>query len=82
MTKSEFIQTTRQYIADGKTDEALELFRQRIAEYDNDLLTDATLLQSRFQTAYSGFVIKNILPREDFDRTQGCSQFWLVLWWL
>jgi Effector-associated domain 11 len=69
MTKSKFIETIRQRIADGETEEALELFRQHISEYDDSLLTDATLLQSRFQTAYSGFVIKNILPREDFDRT-------------
>jgi Effector-associated domain 11 len=69
MTKSKFIETIRQHIADGETEEALDLFRQHISEYDDSLLTDATLLQSRFQTAYSGFVIKNILPREDFDRT-------------
>jgi hypothetical protein len=69
MTKFEFIQTIRQHIANGETEEALEFFRQHISEYDNNLLTDATLLQSRFQTAYSGFVIKNILPREEFDRT-------------
>jgi Effector-associated domain 11 len=46
MTKSKFIETIRQHIADGETEEALELFRQHISEYDDSLLTDATLLQS------------------------------------
>jgi hypothetical protein len=69
MTKSEFIQTIRQFIAEGKTEEALDLLRQHISDYDTSMLTDATLLQSRFQNAHTDSVIKGILPREDYDRT-------------
>lgn len=69
MTKLEFIQSIRQFIADGKTEDALHLLREKISDYDTSILTDATILESRFQNAKSDFVMKGILPREDYDRT-------------
>ncbi len=69
MTKIEFIQSIRQFIADGKTEEALHLLREKICDYDTAILTDATILESRFQNAKSDCVIKGILAREDYDRT-------------
>ena len=69
MTKLEFIQSIRQFIADGKTEDALHLLREKICDYDTDTLTDATILESRFQNAKSDCVIKGILAREDYDRT-------------
>ena len=69
MTKLEFIQSIRQFIADGKTEEALHLLRDKITDYDTSILTDATILESRFQNAKSDCVIKGILLREDYDRT-------------
>ena len=69
MTKLEFIQSIRQFIADGKTEDALHLLRDKISDYDTAILTDATILESRFQNAKSDCVIKGILAREDYDRT-------------
>lgn len=69
MTKIEFIQSIRQFIADGKTEDALHLLREKISDYDTAILTDATILESRFQNAKSDCVIKGILAREDYDRT-------------
>jgi Effector-associated domain 11 len=69
MTKSEFIQTIRQFIAEGKTEEALDFLQQYISGFDTSMLTAATLLQNRFQNAHTDSVIKGILAREDYDRT-------------
>ena len=69
MTKLEFIQSIRQFIADGKTEDALHWLREKISDYDTTILTDATILESRFQNAKSDCVIKGILAREDYDRT-------------
>ena len=60
MTKLEFIQSIRQFIADGKTEDALHLLRDKISDYDTAILTDATILESRFQNAKSDCVIKGI----------------------
>ena len=69
MTKSEFIQSIRQLIADGKTEDAVQLLRENIKEYDESIFTDAIMLESRYQNAKSDNIIKGILPREDYDRT-------------
>jgi hypothetical protein len=69
MNNLEFIHTIRQLIADGKTDEALTLMRTEVAKFDPSLVTDATLLESRYTNAKADFTLKGILPREDFDRT-------------
>lgn len=69
MNKLEFIQTIRQLIADGKTDEALTLMRTQVSNFDTSLITDATMLESRYTTAFKDFTSKGILPREDYDRT-------------
>ncbi|MBL7815107.1 MAG: hypothetical protein JNL70_08855 [Saprospiraceae bacterium] len=69
MNKLEFIHTIRELIADGKTAEALALMRAKVSEFDASLVTDATLLESRFTNAFSDFAVKGILPREDYDRT-------------
>ncbi len=69
MTKSEFIQSIRQLIADGKTEDAVQLLRENIKEYDESIFTDAIMLESRYQNAKSDNVIKGIIPREDYDRT-------------
>lgn len=69
MNKLEFIQTIRQLIADGKTDEALTLMRTQVSNFDTSLITDATMLESRYTTVFKDFTSKGILPREDYDRT-------------
>jgi Effector-associated domain 11 len=69
MTKTEFIQTIRQYIANGKTEEALDLLHQHISDYDKSMLNYATLIKSRFQNAHTDSVIKGIVSREDYDLT-------------
>jgi Effector-associated domain 11 len=68
MSKIEFIQTIRQLIADGKTDEALSQMRAQVNQFDPSLVTDATLLESRYTTVSNDFTIKNILSRQDYDR--------------
>ena len=69
MNKLEFIKAIRQLIAEGKTDEALTLMREQVSNFDPSLVTDATLLESRYKNAFTDFTMKGILPREDFDRT-------------
>ncbi len=69
MTKPDFIHTIRQLIADGKTDEALDIMRANVGNFDASLVTDVTLLESRYTTASNDFTLKGILPREDYDRT-------------
>ncbi len=69
MNKIEFIHAIRQLIADGKTDEALTLMRVQIGQFDPSLVTDTTLLESRYTNATNDFTLKGILPREDYDRT-------------
>ncbi len=69
MNKPNFILTIRQLIADGKTDEALDTMRAHVGNFDPCLVTDATLLESRFTKAFNDFTLKGILPREDYDRT-------------
>lgn len=69
MNKLEFIQTIRQLIADGKTDDALTLMRAQVSNFDASLITDATMLESRYNTAFNDFTNKGILPRADYDRT-------------
>lgn len=69
MTKQSFIQTIRQLIADGKTAEALAVMREKAGDFDSSLVTDATLLESRYTNAFNDFTMKGILPRDDYDRT-------------
>ena len=69
MTKPDFILTIRQLIADGKTDEALDIMRANVVNFDPSLVTDVTLLESRYTNASNDFTLKGILPREDYDRT-------------
>lgn len=69
MTRQSFIQTVRQLIADGKTAEALALMREKAGDFDSSLVTDATLLESRYTNAFNDFTMKGILPRDDYDRT-------------
>lgn len=69
MTKPDFIHTIRQLIADGKTDEALDIMRANVVNFDPSLVTDVTLLESRYTNAANDFTLKGILPREDYDRT-------------
>ena len=69
MNKLEFIQTIRQLIADGKTDDALTLMRVQVSNFDTSLITDSTMLESRYNTAFNDFTNKGILPRADYDRT-------------
>ncbi len=69
MTKPDFILTIRQLIADGKTDEALEIMRAHVSLFDASLVTDTILLESRYTNVFKDFAIKGILPREDYDRT-------------
>ncbi len=69
MTKSEFIHTIRQYIADGKTEEALTLFCDKINDYDTSVLNDATLLKSRFLNAKNDCIVKGIMLQDDYNRT-------------
>ena len=69
MDKNKFIESIRQLIADGKTDQALALMRAEVSHFDPSLVTDAVMLESRYNAAESDFTIKGILPREDYDRT-------------
>ena len=69
MTRQSFIQTVRQLIADGKTAEALALMREKAGDFDSSLVTDATLLESRYTNTFNDFTMKGILPRDDYDRT-------------
>lgn len=69
MTKTEFIQSIRQSICDGQTEEALHLMREKASDFDSSILSDVIILESRYQNVHSDFVIKGILPREDYDRT-------------
>ena len=69
MTKPDFILTIRQLIADGKTDEALDIMRANVSLFDSSLVTDAILLESRYTNVFKDFAVKGILPREDYDRT-------------
>jgi Effector-associated domain 11 len=69
MTKSELIQSIRQLITDGKTEDAVQLLRENIKEHDESILTDAIILENRYQNAKSDGIIKGIIPREDYDRT-------------
>ncbi len=69
MNKLDFIHTIRQLIADGKTDEALDIMRANVGNFDASLVTDVTLLESRYTKAFNDFTLKGILPREDYDRT-------------
>jgi hypothetical protein len=69
MNKIEFIKAIRQFIADGKTDEALALMQKEVSQFDPSLVTDATLLGSRYTTATNDCIIKNILPRDAYDLT-------------
>lgn len=69
MTKPDFIHTIRQLIADGKTDEALDIMRENVVNFDPSLITDITLLEGRYTNASNDFTLKGILPREDYDRT-------------
>lgn len=69
MTKSDFIKSIRQFIADGKTEEALELLCEKINEFQPDLLNDTTLLKSRFHNVKNDSIIKGIVPQEDYIRT-------------
>lgn len=69
MTKNEFIQTIRQFIADGKTEEALDLLCEKINDYDTSILNDSTLLKSRFQNAKNDCIVKGIMLQEDYNRT-------------
>ena len=69
MNKLDFIHTIRQLIADGKTDEALDMMRANVGNFDSSLVTDTILLESRYTNASNDFTLKGILPREDYDRT-------------
>ena len=69
MTKNEFIHTIRQFIADGKTEEALDLLCEKIKDYDTSVLNDSTLLKSRFQNAKNDCIVKGIMLQEDYNRT-------------
>ncbi len=69
MTKNDFLQFIRQYIVQGKTEEAVALMRQQIGQFDPSLVNDATMLESRYQRVKEDFLIKNIVQRDDYDRT-------------
>ena len=78
MDKIKFIKAIREFIADGKTDEALALMRAHVGDFDPSLVTDAVMLESRYNSAASDFMIKSILPREDYDRTIAQINFALL----
>ena len=78
MDKIKFIKAIRELIADGKTDEALALMRAHVGDFDPSLVTDAVMLESRYNSAASDFTIKSILPREDYDRTIAQINFALL----
>ena len=46
MTQSEFIQSVRQSIANGETEEALDILQENISDFDESLLSDITLLEA------------------------------------
>jgi Effector-associated domain 11 len=78
MTKPDFIHTIRQLIADGKTDEAFVIMRANVGKFDPTLVTDVTLLESRFTNVSNDFTLKGILPREDYDRTMAQINYALL----
>jgi hypothetical protein len=43
--------------------------RVQVSNFDTSLITDATMLESRYNTAFNDFTNKGILPRADYDRT-------------
>ncbi len=68
ISKNDFIETIRQYVEQGATEEAVALLRLQIADYDPDFLNGAISLSGRFRRAKEER-LNNRISRDEYERT-------------